>query len=59
MWEIDVCMEKVELNFNHAGVGQHSHVCLANINQKMGNGDGPTEEQKDTCFKMYEELVVW
>lgn len=59
MWEIDVCMEKCEQIFAHAGVGQHSHYVLARINQAAGDGDGPTEEQAATCFAMYEEYANW
>ena len=59
MWEIDVCMEKVEQVFEHAGIGQHSHYCIANISQAAGQGDGPTEEQTTACFSMYENLCTW
>ena len=52
MWEIDICCEKVEQVFNHAGIAQHSHYTLANITKAMGGGDGPTEEQAASCFAM-------
>ena len=54
-------MEKTEQVFNHAGIAQHSHYCLANINAaaEPPQGDGPTEEQTTACFAMYEELCSW
>ena len=61
MWEIDICMEKVEQVIAHAGIAQHSHYCLANINAAADppQGDGPTAEQTAACFAMYEELATW
>ena len=59
MWEIDMCCEKVEQVFDHAGIAQHSHYVLANITKAMGGGDGPTEEQAASCFAMYEEFCNW
>jgi glutathione S-transferase len=61
MWEIDVCMEKVEQVFNHAGIAQHSHYCLANNGAAADppQGDGPTEEQTAACFAMYDDLATW
>ena len=55
------CMEKVEQIFKHAGIAQHSHYCLANINAAADppQGDGPTEEQTAACWAMYEECCNW
>jgi glutathione S-transferase len=58
MYEIDICMEKVEQVFKHAALAQHSHVCLAEINKAaFGTGDGPTEEQIAAAWEMYKANV--
>ena len=58
MWEVDIYMEKVKQDFQHAGVVQMSHVCVAQLCKEEG-GPGPTEEQMDVAFALYEELVSW
>lgn len=58
MWAIDVCMEKVEQTWKHAGTAPHSHYVLAMMTKAAG-GDGPTEEQTAACFAMYEEFCKW
>lgn len=55
MWEIDACLCMVETILAHAGIAQHSHHCLGNIQASSG-GDGPTEEVDNNCFAMYEKL---
>merc|ERR1712232_856483 len=53
MWEIDVCMEKIEQVFGHKGVAPHSHYCVGRL-------QGTSSEEKTTnIVKMYEELCSW
>ena len=35
MWEVDIYMEKVKQDFQHAGVVQISHVCVAQLCKRV------------------------
>mmetsp|Transcript_130074 Transcript_130074/g.324263 ORF Transcript_130074/g.324263 Transcript_130074/m.324263 type:complete len:242 (+) Transcript_130074:64-789(+) len=57
MWEIDVCMDKVEQVLGRSGIAPHSKYMLAILRKDAPDGGGgPSEEIAQGMLQMYQDL---